>query len=167
MNKIILSLLSIVFLHGSCFSMESKRPASYEEYVAKAHYLKAVAERYQKFLSQFGQEETGDLLPTMKALFAPDIKKFVNDCHNLEGRKPVATTIKELYAQISSAKNEVGIWSVIEEDIPIASVEENMVIAHFQIPTQKKGTIVVMKKLICNDNGLINEINEVFNFKTK
>lgn len=167
MNKIILSVLSIILLQSVCVSMEPKKAEFYETYVAKTKSLKAVAERYQKFLSQFGREETGDLLPTMKALFAPDIKKFVNDSHNPEGRTPVATTIEELHAQISAAKNDVGIWSVLEEDLPIACVEENMVIAHFQIPTQKKGTIVVMKKLICDSNGRIQEINEVFNFKTK
>ncbi len=167
MNKTILSLVSIILLQSSCVSMEPQKAEFYETYAAKAKSLKAVSERYREFLSQFGRKETCDLLPTMKALFTPDIKKFVNTCHDLQGRTPVATTIEGLHEQICEAKKDLGIWSVLDEDLPIANVEENMVIAHFQIHTQKKGTIVVIKKLICDDNGLIKEINEVFNFKTE
>ena len=113
-------------------------------------------------MNQIGQKNSGDLLPQMKELFAQDIHKFVNG-------KLVAKSIEELFLQISAARDGVdgvGTWNVREASEPIVSPEKNMVIAHFEIPTERKGTIVVMKKLICNEQGLIKEINEVFNFKT-
>ncbi len=167
MNKLSILMISLIFLHSSCFAMVAKKAELCETYAEKAGSLKAIAEHYRKFLSQFGQEEPGDLLPTMKTLFAPDIKKFVNTCHSIEGITPVATTIEELHAQICAAKKDLGIWCVLDEDLPIVCVEENMVISHLAIPTQKKGIIVVMKKLTCDNKGLIKEINEVFNFKSR
>ena len=48
----------------------------------------------------------------------------------------------------------------------LQNLEKNIVDADFEIPTEKKGTIVVMKKLICEQDR-IKEIKEVFNFKTE
>jgi hypothetical protein len=38
-----------------------------------------------------------------------------------------------------------------------------MVVAHYEIPTKNKGTLVVMKILFCDEQKRIREINEVFN----
>jgi hypothetical protein len=170
MNRIILSL-ALVLLHSSGFSMETVRgpggkPKSYyslEKFAEMARPLENVAHRYQDYLNRMGQKETGDVLPAMLALFTPNIKKFVNG-------KLVATTIEGLREQILKAKTDekdgVGTWSVNEASCPIANLEKNTVVAHFEIPTEKKGTIVVMKKLICEQDR-IKEIKEVFNFKTE
>ena len=121
----------------------------------KVHSIQTIVTRYKKFLNQFGQKETGDLIPLMEALFTPNIKKYVNS-------GLVAQTREELYAQILLKKKDTGTWTVREAGSFIIDREKQIVIAHFEIPTEKKDTIIVMEQFKCDDYGLIKEIDEKF-----
>lgn len=157
MNKITLSLLSLGLLQlGTSTAMIKKSEST--SYQSSASSLHKIADRYKDFLHQFGQKETGDLIPSMKSLFAPDCNKIVNG-------KTVSRSIPELHGQISEGKKSIGLWNVKKAGPYVASPEQNMVVAHFEIPTENQGTIVVMKYLICNNQGLIQTIDEVFNKK--
>lgn len=157
--NIIILCATLFLLSNPCGAMSTKNP-ELSAYEKKISSLESVAHRYQEFLNQFGQKNPGDIMSKMKAIFAPNIKKFVNG-------DLVAETIEGLHKQISAAKSGIGNWNVREASEAVASPDKNMVIVHFDIPTEKKGTIVVMKKLICDDKGLIKVIDEVFNFKVK
>ena len=159
MNKTIFCILSIALMHGNS-SVTMTPPKGVAAHAEKVKVLETVAERYRVFLDQFGKKETGDLLPQMKSLFDPNCLKIVND-------KTVSTTIEGLHKQISDGKKDIGTWEVKRANPYVASPEENMVVAHFRIPTEKLGTIVVMKYLFCNTQGLIKVIDEVFNTATK
>lgn len=131
---------------------------SYGEIFAMSHEsLKIVAKKYTDFLAEFGKEKPADLLVIMKTVFAPNIVKVVNG-------KIVSRSIAELHEQIAAAKRNVGQFKVIPVSPFIASSEENMVAVHYDVPTQE-GTLAVMKLLVCNKDGLISEIREVFNKK--
>ena len=121
----------------------------------KVHSIQTIVSRYQKFLNQFGQNETGDLLTLMESLFTPDIKKFVKS-------GLVAETREGLHAHILEAKKDTGTWTVREKGSRIIDHENKRVMACFEMPTEKKGTIVVMKQFKCDDYGLIKEIEEKF-----
>ena len=156
MNKVIVWVLSIGLFVGSCGGMlDVVGNTLYQE---KADSLHKTAQRYTDFLAQFGKATTGDLTPQMESLFAADCNKIVN------GRK-VSGTIPELYAQIVQAKINVGLWTIAIVTPFIISPERNTVVAHYEIPTELQGTLVVIKFLLCNNKGLIKEINEVFNKK--
>lgn len=151
MNKLIgFCVLTISLFHGAIYSMNTKK--------VTVESLKAIAQKYTEVLGQFGKEQTGDLIPSMKTLFVPDCVKKLNG-------KVVSENIKALHDQISAAKGEVGLFKVIPVSPFIASPQDNMVVVHYEVPTQKKGTLAVMKYLVCNDQGLIKEIREVFNKK--
>ena len=120
--------------------------------------LNDIAQRYTDFLAQFGKKDTGDLIGQMESLIAPD-------CHKIVNGKIVSTTLLELHNQIAEAKTSVGLWEVNVESPFIVSSENNTVVVHYEIPTTRQGTLAVMKFLKCNSNGLIIEINEVFNKK--
>lgn len=141
--KKILFLLLVVF-YGEIFAMTNES-------------LKAVAQKYTDVLAEFGKEKPTDLIALMKTVFAPDCVKKLNGA-------VVCKSMLDLHDQILEAKKAVGLFKVIPVSPFIASSEDNMVAVHYDVPTQK-GTLAVMKFLVCNKQGFITEIREVFNKK--
>lgn len=132
--------------------------AALESYACTLSALHTIAQNYTNFLAQFGKADKGDIKFLMQTLFAPDCRKVVNG-------KTVSKSIRKLYKQIKKAKKGTGLWTVSVVAPFIA--QNNTVVVHYEIPTEKQGTIVVLKRLICDNNGLIKEINEVFNINKK
>lgn len=126
-----------------------------EKRMYKEAALHAVGQRYVRFLEQFGAEDSGDIKELMASLFADDCQKVVNG-------KIITQNVQELYNQMAQAKEVVGTWSVRLMNPTVVTVDTNMIVIHYEIPTQHIGTFVVMKFLTV-DNGFITEINEVYN----
>ncbi len=134
--------------------------------VEKVALLKAAAKRYKEFMIHYGQQVVGDLISEMESLFAPDCRKMVNG-------ETVCETLLGLYNQIGRAKAGIGgdpktgtgPWTVRERKPPLVSAELGMVAVYYEITTERQGTIIVIKYLTCDANGLITEIDEVFNKK--
>ncbi len=141
-------MLALLLFPTPCFTMMSEQEQT-------RNLLCLIAQRYTDFLSQFGQEEPGDLRPSMATLFAADCIKIVND-------KVVSRSPEELYTQVSGAKNDIGLWAVNKKKPFIVDPTYNTVVAHYEIPTQNKGTLLVMKFLVCDKQGRIQKIDEVF-----
>lgn len=117
--------------------------------------LRGVAQRYIRFLEQFGTRNIGDIKELMESLFASDCRKVING-------KAIAHTMEELYTQMANAKEAVGLWSVEVVNPVTVNTDTNTVVIHYKISTQEVGTFVVMKFLSV-ENGFITEINEVYN----
>jgi hypothetical protein len=128
---------------------------AYDVRVRKEAALCAVAKRYVGFLEQFGAQDQGNVKELMGSLFASDCQKIVNG-------KTITHTVDELYNQMAKAKEVVGTWSVNIVNPVMVNTETNTVVIHYEILTQEAGTFVVMKFLTV-DNGLVTEINEVYN----
>ncbi|MGE0009592.1 MAG: hypothetical protein AB7F19_03540 [Candidatus Babeliales bacterium] len=145
-------------------SQDTKREVAKQYIVAARAYdlrlrkeaaLYAAAKRYTNFLAQFGSADQGDIKGFMASLFADDCQKVVNG-------KVITRTVDELYNQLATAKVGAGLWSVNIVNVMMVNVEANKVLIHYEIPTEHIGTFVVMKFLTI-DNGMITEINEVYN----
>lgn len=149
MRKAFLFLLLAIVYQESIYSMANH---------LTNESLKKIAEKYTEVLAEFGKEQPADLIPLMKTIFMPDCIKVLNG-------RIVCKSMLELHKQISEAKDGVGLFKVIPVSPFIPSCEENMVVVHYDVPTQKQDALAVMKYLVCNDQGFIKEIREVFNKK--
>lgn len=132
---------------------------------AKTKILASVAQRYQLFLNQCGQEDSGNLQEKMNDLFSTNVIKKVNG-------SIIASNREELYDQMREAKKGIKTWMVMPVRDFIVDTETETIAAHFEISTENQGTLVVMNYLECvfvystdSAKGLITEIDEVFNTK--
>lgn len=117
--------------------------------------LSEMVERYVNFLTQFGQEDAGDIDATMLTTFTADCKKIANG-------KTVANSMREIKEQVGAVKAEVKTWEVKIQEPVLFVTENNVAVVRLLIPTTKE-TIIVTKHLYGNDKGLVAKIDEVFN----
>lgn len=115
-------------------------------------------QRYIDLMSQFIKEKfNADYLVTLKQLFAPNVKKIVNS--NI-----VCTNLDQLIAQIKSVEQIYGIDNIHVLEL-IESKDARINVLRSEVIYKDKTIECVVTILKCNDNGLIEEINEVFGEK--
>jgi hypothetical protein len=113
-----------------------------------------IAQRYVAFLTYFGQTELHDYDVRSKTLFAPYVKKTVNG-------QLTANDRDQLMKKLHDAKKSYGIEQVQLLEIT-KTADESQQIARFEIIWGKNhGTEKITATLTSNDDGLIDNIDEV------
>lgn len=156
MNKLLGCMFAVALQFGSCHAADTIRKQLIAPCTTVSS-LTMIAQRYMDFMSDFGSVAPSDtIVATMESLFA-------QDCHKIVNGKIITRTIQELYEQITAAKEFVGGWDITSVTPFIAHPESNTVIVHFAVPTERHGTHLGVKFLTCDSNGLITQIDEVYN----
>jgi hypothetical protein len=115
----------------------------------------SVGQRYLEFISHPSAMNNTEQL---EALFAPNVKKTVNSNLICTGRDQLAKQMKEV-------NDSFGISKVDPQQI-IIGADSNINVIHFEISfASDNSTESVISIIRSNDQGLIEEINEVFNDK--
>ncbi len=148
-NKLLLSVLSISLIVASSCAMHDSN--SHED----------IALRYINFLNKVSPSSGQDAFPKMASLFSPN-------CHKVVNGKLSSKNIVELETQLREAQCVYGAWTIEpNQSNCFLFPEDNTYVLQYDVanvPDQK--TSIVTKYITFDDNGLITNINEVFNTKT-
>jgi len=120
-----------------------------------------IAQRYIDFLIRFGSTENQKTVQPneMESIFAPICKKVMNGAVLTNSRE-------EIYTQLQEATNYLNGWTInVYNENTLVNAENNVCVIHYDITTKSLGTMIVIKYLTMNQDGLIKEINEVYNQK--
>ncbi len=119
--------------------------------------MNSIITKYIDFLNLFGQSTQADFTQEIEALFSTDIKKVVNS-------NVVCTTREQLLEQIKDVKQAYGIRknNILES---FSNAHDNSHVIRWEIMYEDGDVDVVITILKNNDQGLITEVNEVFNQK--
>ena len=147
-NKLLLLVLSIGLVIGSSSAMQDS-PSN-----------ENIALRYINFLANISPSSKNDPFPEIASLFSPN-------CHKVVNGKLISTNIIELEKQLRGAQVEFKEWTIeLNQKNCIFFPEDNTYVLQFaiaNIPGQKNS--IVTKYITFDDNGLISNINEVYNIK--
>jgi hypothetical protein len=115
--------------------------------------INTLAERYNQFQHEFGQDLDQDYDDIINHLFASDFKKIANG-NELAGERA------QLLPQLKGVKEFAGTWSIqCVENIPSADDEKCTI--RYYLNSQKAGQFEVIAILSARQ-GLIHRIDEVF-----
>jgi hypothetical protein len=160
MNKNFLILLLLATSTTSCTDLQKKEPADATEVTSKepTKLLHNVGHHYIDYLIQFSSQ-TIIYEQNMHSLFAPNCKKIMNGAI-------VANNSHELYMQLEETKKQFHSWHIqAYRDNIFSNQQNNTWVVQYDITTAQLGTMIVMAYLKLDPNGLICEINEVYNKK--
>ena len=117
--------------------------------------LASIGKDYIALVHEMGNKENGSYEKRVLSLCTPDCKKIVNGAVWYEGAK-------NFVPQLVSTKEKVGLWTMETLDI-IPGKDDRTVVVRFIVRTEKAGIWNTLVILRCNDQLLIEEINEIFN----
>lgn len=117
--------------------------------------LSNIGQRYMNWIIDFSKSNPKEFTTTLNSLFVPQCRKIVN-------WKPVSENRDQLMAQMNQSKKDFGKHTIQPCRIA-ASQEENLCTIQFLLTDEKGATYVITSMLICDQQGMIKEINEVYN----
>lgn len=123
---------------------------------SKIEHLHSIANNYMSLLLRMGMDLTASYQHDVEALFAPECKKIVNGSVWYEG-------LENFIPQLLTTGERVGAWQIEPLDV-IANADGTSVVVRFLVTTESAGIWNTMVILRCNNDFLITEINEIFNF---
>ncbi len=117
--------------------------------------LISTANHYLKFLNDASFCDAAEIASQVSQLCVPNCKKILNGKTLFQDRNHYTSQLVEI-------KKEIGAWKIQPLDV-FTSVENSIVVIRHLVITEKAGDLIVLLVLRCNPDGLITEINEVFN----
>jgi len=117
--------------------------------------LISTANHYLKFLNDASFSDAAEIASQVSQLCVPNCKKVLNG-------KTIFQDRNYYTSQLVDIKKEIGAWKIQPLDV-FTSMEDSIVIIRHLVITEKADDLVVLVVLRCNHDGLITEINEVFN----
>jgi hypothetical protein len=134
-------------------NIEILHPLKIEEENMKS--LMTVGKAYIELLNQIGAAQNLSHESKVAGLCSTDCRKIVNGSVWYENSE-------EFLPQLIETKEKVGFWRIDPLDI-IPGSDGKTILIRFLAHTEKEGVWNSMVILRCNDELLIEEINEVFN----
>lgn len=114
---------------------------------------KTLAEQYNQFQNNFGQDSSQDYDDIILKLFTADFKKVANG-------NELAQERAQLLAQLNSVKDFAGTWSIQTLDI-IPSADDRKCTNRYYLKSEKAGQFEVIAILSIRQ-GQIHRIDEIF-----
>jgi hypothetical protein len=119
---------------------------------------KTLAERYNHFQHDFGQNVGQDYEEIVNTLFTPDFKKIANG-------NELASERARLLPQLKGVKDFAGAWSIQSLEI-IPSADNAKCTIRYYLNSEKAGQFEVIA-ILSAKVGLIDRIEEVYYQKTE
>ena len=118
---------------------------------------KSIGEKYIDFLQLFKASRGADLSQEIEALFAPTLKKVVNSCEISKNRT-------ETFKQMNAVKEDYGIQSILVHEY-LEAADKRKCAIRWEISYADGDIESVITIISTNQEGLIEEVNEVFGQK--
>lgn len=115
--------------------------------------IKFLAEQYNQFQHEFGQEVRQDYESTIAKLFSPKFKKIANG-------NELASERDQLLPQLKDVKNFAGAWSIQCLDI-IPSIDNEKCTIRYFLKSEKAGQFEIIAILRAHQ-GQIDRIDEIY-----
>lgn len=113
-----------------------------------------VVNRYNTFQQKIGSDIPFETEEEINSLFHENFKKVVNGVVLVDGRS-------HLRKQLEDVKAIAGTWNIVaKEQVPCLDV--NLCIIRYHLISKNSGSFDVMALVRKNNNGLIEEINEIY-----
>ena len=119
--------------------------------------VQALAERYNYFQHDFGQDVDHDYEDLISKLFNADFKKIANGNELVSERS-------QLLTQLRSTKEFAGSWSIHSLEI-IPSADDEKCTIRYSLNSEKAGQFEVIA-ILSAQQSLIHRIDEVYYQKT-
>lgn len=117
--------------------------------------VKEMAQTYNQFQQDYGQENSKDYDALIEKIFAPDFQKIANGVCLVDSRS-------KLLFQLSEVKHSTGKWRVVEEKELIPAAAEDKCVIRYILETEKAGNFEIITILNIDRENRINKIDEVF-----
>ena len=141
--KYVFFILAYFTFHSNCWAHQN-----YET-------LKVAAARYIDFLKLVGNSDVKTYANQMPTLCASDVKKIMNG-------KTAVTTRDNLVTQLGEVRDMVGTWTIENLDTVVSPADHSCIV-RYVLKTAKDGSYITLAILRYDHEGMITEINEVYN----
>lgn len=115
--------------------------------------MKELAERYNQFQHDFGQNQTLDYGKIIERLFAPHFKKVVNGNELVHERQ-------DLLCQLETVRNSSGSWSIQTLEL-IPSADNKKCTIWYCLESEKAGKFFIMA-ILTGSHDYIDRIDEIY-----